>query len=115
MRYREMVPFLLLLSVGYVVSPALADTSPERVALSLVGNDCSSRRQTISLALTQVQGVTGVDLESVPDHVLVDIERGVVMPENLRAAVAERLNVGTQCRAEIMTSCISASLSPETQ
>jgi hypothetical protein len=107
-----MLLFFIVLSIGCLGGPAIAETPRERVALSLSGEDCSSHRQTISAALAQVPGVTGVDLESVPDHALVDIENGMVTPENLSAAVAQRLHVGTQCRAEIMKSCIFASLAP---
>ena len=112
MRYRGMVLFFVILSVGCLGGQAIAETSRERAALSLSGKDCSSHLQAISAALAQVPGVTGVDLESVPDHALVDIENGVVTPQNLSAAVAQRLHVGTQCRAEIMKSCISTSLFP---
>lgn len=112
MRYCAMVLFFVLLSTGCLVDSIVAETSRERVALSLSGEDCFSHHKAISATLVQVPGVTRVDLESVPDHVIVDIESGVVTPENLSAAVAQRLHFGTQCRAEIMKSCISASLSP---
>lgn len=112
MGYRGIVLFIVVLSGGYLMGSAIAGTSRERVALSLSGKDCSAHRQTISAVLAQAPGVTGVDLNSVPDHALVDIERGMVTPEHLSAVVADRLGVGTQCRAEIMQTCISARLSP---
>jgi copper chaperone CopZ len=94
------------------LGPAIAETSRERVALSLSGENCSSQRHRISAALAQVPGVAGIDLDSVPDHALVDIESGVVTPDQVRASVAQALQAGTQCGAEIMKSCITASLPP---
>ena len=64
----------------------------------------------IRAALTQIPGVSYVDLDSVPDHVLVDVTRGDVMPEELTVAAAGTMTSGTQCLVDIMKSCISASL-----
>ncbi len=112
MRYRGMMLCCVLLFVGCPVSPVIADISHERVALSLSGQDCSSLRQTIAAELAQVPGVTHVNLDSVPDHALVDVVTGVVTPEELMAAVARRLAPNTQCQVEIMKSCISANPFP---
>ncbi len=102
----------LLLSVGYLVSPVSADTSRERVALSLSGQDCSSYHRTIAAELAQVPGVTRVDLDSVPDHALVDVVSGMVLPEALIQAAARGIAPGARCEADLMKSCISADSSP---
>lgn len=112
MRCPGMTLSCLLLSVGCLVSPVSADTSRERVALFLSGQDCPSSRRTIAVELAQVAGVTRVDLESVPDHALVDILSGAATPEDLLAAVRRQALNGARCQAEIMKSCISAQPSP---
>ena len=112
MRYPGMTLSCLLLFVGCLVSPASADTSHERVALFLSGPDCPSSRRSIAVDLAQVAGVARVDMESVPDHALINVVRGVVAPEDLLAATRRSTPKGERCRAEIMKSCISAARSP---
>ena len=112
MRYQAMRLCCLLLILGGLWSPVDAETSQERVALSLAGPDCSSQRQSIGTALAQIPGVSHVDLESVPDHALVDVDQSAVKPEELSAAAIRGVTPGAQCHVEIMKSCISASLSP---
>ena len=110
MRYPVMRLCCMLLAVEGLVNSAAAEPSGERVALYLSGPDCSSQRLPISAALTQVPGVSYVDLESVPDHVLVDVAQGDVTPEELSVAASGTVMPGTQCLVDIMKSCISASL-----
>ena len=110
MRYAVMRLCCMLLVVEGLVNSAAADTSRERVALSLSGPDCSSQRLSIRAALTQIPGVSHVDLESVPDHVLVDVAQGDVTPEELSGAATGTVTSGTLCLVDIMKSCISASL-----
>jgi hypothetical protein len=93
------------------VSPVDAETSQERVALSLSGQDCSSYRQTMAAELARLPGVRRVDLDSVPDHALVDVMHGVTTTE-LIAAMVRRMEPAMRCQVEIMKSCISANLSP---
>ncbi len=112
MRCPGMTLSCLLLSAGCLVSPVSADTSRERVALFLSGQDCPSSRRNIAAELAQVAGVTRVDLESVPDHALVDVVSGGVTPENLLEAARRAMLKGARCQAEIMRSCISAGPSP---
>lgn len=101
-----------LLCVWCLVSPVSADTSRERVALFLSGQDCPSSRRNIAAELGQVAGVTRVDFESVPDHALIDVVSGAVTPDNLLAAARRAILKGARCQAEIMKSCISAGPSP---
>lgn len=101
-----------LLSVWCQSSPAVAEPSHERVALFLSGQDCVSQRRPIVSALSAVSGVRHVDPDSVPDHVLVDVDGGAVAPEALKSAADRSLPGDGPCRIEIMKSCISASLPP---
>ncbi|ODT46088.1 MAG: hypothetical protein ABS70_01600 [Nitrospira sp. SCN 59-13] len=97
----------LLLFAGCLVNPVSADTSRERVALFLSGQDCLSSRRSVAVELAQVAGVIRVDVESVPDHALIDVVRGVMAPEDLVAAARRALVKGAHCQVEIMKSCIS--------
>ena len=115
MRFHGMTLYCLLLSVGCRVSPVSADSSHERVALFLSGQDCSFSRQTIAAELTQVPGVTRVDLDSVPDHALIDVVRGVTVPEALIEAAVRGVTPGARCQPETMKSCISATSSTTRQ
>ena len=108
MRCPGMTLSCLLLFAGCLVSPASADTSRERVALFLSGQDCPSSRGNIAAELAQVAGVIRVDLESVPDHALVDVVTGGVTPDDVLTAARRAAREGVRCRAEIMKSCISA-------
>jgi hypothetical protein len=58
--------------------------------------------------LAHIQGVFRVDVESVPDHVLVDVVYGLVTPDDLLAAVRRSVLPALRCQAEVMKSCISA-------
>ena len=112
MPFRGMTRCCLLLSVGCLASPVNADTSHERVALFLSGQDCLSFHRSLAAELAQVPGVTRVEPDSVPDHVLIDVVGGQVTSEDLLAAARRRLIPGMRCRIEIMQSCISAGPAP---
>ncbi|MGC3976188.1 MAG: hypothetical protein QM771_17645 [Nitrospira sp.] len=94
------------------MSPASADTSRERIALFLSGPDCPSFRRNIAAELAQVAGVVRVDLESVPDHALVDVVSGTAAPEDLLEAARRSTLEGARCQAEMMKSCISGGSAP---
>jgi hypothetical protein len=98
----------LLLIVGGSATSAAAEPSHERLTLSLSGPDCSVQRRSIAEALSQHSGVTRVDLETVPDHALLDVVRGSVTAEILTTAVKSRLNPESACRVELMESCVTA-------
>lgn len=112
MRFHGMTRCCSLLFVGCLASPANADTSHERVALFLSGQDCPSFSRSLAAELAQVPGVTRVEPDSVPDHVLIDVVGGQVTSEDLLAAARRRLIPGMRCRIEIMQSCISAGPAP---
>ncbi len=110
MRYPGMTLCFTLLSLWCQASSVLAEPVRERIALSMSGQDCSSQRRSIVSALMRIPGVRQVDLDSVPDHVLVDVDGGAVTQEALKSAVDRSLPQGSPCHTEIMKSCISASL-----
>lgn len=84
-----------------------AESAHDRVALMLSGPDCPAVQHTLTAALQQHPGVLHVDTELMPDHVLVDIVRQGLTGETL--AEAANATIGrSQCRAEIMKSCITA-------
>lgn len=115
MRYPGMTLSFTLLSLWCQASLVLAEPSRERVAFSMSGQDCSSQRRSIVSALMRIPGVRQVDPDSVPDHVLVDIDGGAVTQEALKSAVDRSLPHDRPCHIEIMKSCISASLPPTDQ
>ncbi len=108
MPFRGMTRYCLLLFVGCLASPVNAGTSHERVALFLSGQDCPSFSRSLAVELAQVPGVTRVEPDSVPDHVLIDVVSGQVTPDDLLAVARRHVRPDTGCRVEIMQSCISA-------
>lgn len=112
MPFRGMTPCCWLLSVGRRASPVNADTSHERVALFLLGQGYPSFHRSLAAELAQVPGVTRVESDSVPDHVLIDVVSGQVTSEDLLAVAPRHLLPGMRCRIEIMQSCISAGSVP---
>ena len=111
MRYGARLCCMLLIMEGAANSVA-AEPTQERLALALSGPDCASQRPSIVAALVRISGVGHVDVASVPDHALVDVTYEAITPDELRAAAARGVTPGSQCRVEIMKSCISANLSP---
>lgn len=115
MRNPGTIRFFLFLMSGYLAVPAAAETVQERVALSWSGPDCAARYPAIEAVLTGISGVTRVDSTSVPDHMLVDLLRGSVAPEELPATARRALSEGLYCEVDIMKSCISAGPPPPRQ
>ena len=102
-----------LLLVGLLGNmPGNAFAMEERITLMLTGPACTENHAAISQALEQTTGVRHVDLQAVPDHILVDVETGTVTAEALEEQVNSILATHVSCRAEIMKSCISADPQP---
>ena len=105
----------MALTVGLAVFQ-LAEASHaamERVPVVLIGPGCDTHENELSRALLTLQGVNAAHFHRIPEHVLVDITVGIIVPEEL----VHRLNTAAtswQCRAEIMQSCITAGLAPHT-
>ena len=90
---------------------ARAESAHDRVALMLSGPDCRSVQKRMAAALQQRTGVLHVDTDLMPDHVLIDIVRQELTEETV-AVTANQAMRGSQCRAEIMKSCITADMAP---
>jgi hypothetical protein len=106
----------MALTVGLAVFQ-LAEASHaamERVPVALTGPGCDSHENELSRTLLTMQGVNSAHFHRIPDHVLVDITVGMIVPEEL----VRHLNTAAtswQCRAEIMQSCITADPAPHTR
>lgn len=103
---------MLVTSMGeiplYPSFPYAEATPLQRIAIQLSGPSCASQHANISSALSALPGVRAVDLTSVPDHALVDIDSGSLSAQDL-AETVRRLQVSKEaCRVEPMQSCISA-------
>jgi hypothetical protein len=106
----------MALTVGLAVfQPAEAShAAMERVPVMLIGPGCDTHENELSRALLTLQGVNAAHFHRVPEHVLVDITVGIIVPEEL----VHHLNTAAtswQCRAEIMQSCITADLASHTR
>ena len=106
----------MALTVGLAVfQPAEAShAAMERVPVALTGPGCDSHENELSRTLLTMQGVNAAHFHRIPDHVLVDITVGMIVPEEL----VRHLNTAAtswQCRAEIMQSCITANPAPHTR
>ncbi len=107
-------PAILLVGLGFLLSAietARAEPAQDRIALMLSGPDCPALRNTVTAALQQQTGVLRANPDLMPDHVLIDIVRQHLTEEAL-AAIANQATAGSQCRAEIMKSCITAEPPP---
>lgn len=98
---------LVLLATGGAEVLA-ADRTNDRVALFISGSECPAQRRAIAEILSHSPGVKGVDMTAVPDHALVDIVVGTTTGETLSELVRTQLPATSDCRVEVMQSCISA-------
>jgi copper chaperone CopZ len=92
----------------------LAASPFQRVTMMLSGSECDSFSRDIETALQTVPGVRLLDGQSVPGHLLIDIDSEQVTADELVREVAElRGSTGqTACRASVMQSCITAGVVP---
>lgn len=97
-----MAPVLLLA----LATTAFADPTLERAAFQLSGACTAEHRQLLS-SLSTMAGVRSIDFTSVPNHLLVDIDRQRLSVQDL-APIVRRLMTESDCHAEPMESCISA-------
>ena len=100
---------LALASAGILHAEPRAN---ERIALALSGQNCSPYHQSIAKTLSQVPGVTRIDMTLIDGHVLIDRIQDQRTAEDFRTIVNSILPSEAQCRAEIMESCISADPMP---
>jgi hypothetical protein len=80
----------------------------ERIALMLTGSSCREAQQTFETALRQTDGVVAVDGNSVPGHLLIDVEEGKTSPRDIVMVVYRSAHVPLSCQVEVMQSCITA-------
>ncbi len=93
-----------------ILCPPLASAGQpkERLALMLTGSDCRGAQQTLVTALQQTDGVFAVDSDSVPGHLLIDVEEGKTSTQDILTIVYTAIGTPLSCRVEIMQSCITA-------
>lgn len=91
-----------------LANAAHAETTHERIALILSGQDCPAQRDAIMARLARIEGITRVDLNILPDHVMIDRVHDRLTAEDLAALLNEVMAAHGQCRADVMKSCITA-------
>jgi len=84
----------------------------ERAALALSGPDCHLSHQAILETLERLEGVTRVEAETIPDHLLVDHDGLHRTGEQLAGFVNGLAALQGRCRAAVMQSCITAGAGP---
>lgn len=109
-RYLARALFFIALGTATILSSStlLADLPKERIALILTGPDCREAQQTLTLALQQTDGVFAVNSDSVPGHLLIDIEGGKRSAQDMLTVVQAAVTTPLSCHVEIMQSCITA-------
>jgi len=80
----------------------------ERAALSLSGSDCRLSHHDIIETLERLEGVTSVEAETIPDHLLVDHDGLRRTGEELASFVNGLAALRGRCRAAVIQSCITA-------
>lgn len=103
--------FLLTIVWG---KPVFATSSLQRVTLMLTGSECDSFGREIEPGLQKIPGVRLLDGQSVPGHLLIDVDPEMVTSDDLVHRIAElRRSAGqTACQASVMQSCITAGIAP---
>lgn len=108
-RQRAVPAVLLIASLSLSLPASATPPTKERLPLTLSGSGCSSKEVEINKVLQAIPGVTSVDFDRVPNHVLVDI-----VPNTVKAAdVINRVNDAAsswQCKVEVIEGCISATM-----
>jgi copper chaperone CopZ len=98
---------MLMIALVFVAGflPATAGAAEKKVTLMLDGRFCRFYPKEITEALMGVEGVTGVDLESMAGHAIVTHD-GSVKPDALVGAMKElkgtKMGIEWSCKAEVM-------------
>ena len=74
----------------------------------LTGPHCREAQQTLETALRQTEGVFAVDGNSVPGHLLIDVEEGKTSAQDILTVVQATIGAALPCQVEVMQSCITA-------
>ena len=90
----------LMIVMGYVLMPHLADAATQRVAIKLNGRYCLFHTFELAESLKRVFGVLGVDFESVQGNVIVVMDAGKVNPDHLLSAIRKIKGDGYYCAGQ---------------
>ena len=93
--------------IGVVPCPNEA-LSLERAALMLSGSGCRMSQPAIVEALERLEGVVHVNVDVIPDHLMIDHDGFHHTGEELAGLLNELAATDGSCRAAIMKSCITA-------
>lgn len=74
----------------------------------LTGSNCHEAQQTLETALQKTDGVLAVDGNSIPRHLLIDVEEGKTSTHDILTVVHTTIGAPLSCQVEVMQSCISA-------
>lgn len=88
-------------------SSASAGAPKERIALLLTGSHCREAQEALETALRHTDGVFAVDGDSVPGHLLIDVEEGKTSAQNLLTVAQTTIGSAHSCQVEVMQSCIT--------
>lgn len=87
-----------------------AESANQRITLALSGQNCSAYHQMIAQRLSRIAGVKRIDLQLIPDHLLIDRTQDMLAAEDFAVIVNEVLPAVGECHADVMQSCISADI-----
>ncbi|HEX8749602.1 MAG TPA: hypothetical protein VF732_00695 [Nitrospira sp.] len=99
------IPMLLASLSSY--QTVSASSPVERIALQFKGR-CNAQQRDIRALPSTLPGVLAIDLSSVPGHALIDIDTGMLSPQDVVEAVRRLKQDDDACLVEPMQSCISA-------
>lgn len=104
----------LLVCIGttFVLTGHGASAESTRITLMLSGTGCESSRHDIETTIRRFTGVQTVDGQSIPGHLLIDVDKGRLTGEELAHKVTELGTEQRPCRSTVMESCITASFLP---
>jgi hypothetical protein len=94
---RKLLNLFLIIVVGYVLIPNIADAATQRVAIKLDGRYCLFHIYELGEALKGVSGVINVDFETMQGNVIVVMNAGKVNPDHLLSAIRQIKGDGYYC------------------
>ena len=97
----------MLLASLFSYQSVSASPPVERIVLQFKGR-CNVQQANIRALLSPLPGVLAIDLSSVPGHALIDIDTGMLSPQDVIETVRRLGHDEDACLMEPMQSCISA-------
>ena len=104
---RLVIAIPMLLASLFSYQSVSASPPVERIVFQFKGR-CNAQQANIRALLSPLPGVQAVDLSSVPGHALIDIDTGMLSPQDLIETVGRLGHDEDACLIEPMQSCISA-------